>query len=227
MRATRAVFPSTERLRNGAILTTIAHALWVVANPTFAYELSWDGKNYNRNNSQGARGTVTFAEEGVVGLFYDLHSERSPYRHNASFDMQKYLAPMPAHLRVIAQQETMWYLVDEYQGNKIPVVTTAFWSIGNVLTAAETWEEVTKHGAHVVRLETIDEQTAMAELVRNYVFSATQIGAIRSVYLHRINSRNLPLAVKQNEIESFLVNGRAGIDDCMELLASIGIALER
>ncbi len=41
-------FPSRKRLWHGAALATIAHAIFIAADPTLPWELSWDGPNYSR-----------------------------------------------------------------------------------------------------------------------------------------------------------------------------------
>ncbi len=46
-------FPSRERLWRGAALATIAHAIFIAADPALSWELSWDGPNYSRQDSMG------------------------------------------------------------------------------------------------------------------------------------------------------------------------------
>src|SRR4051812_43443274 len=72
--------PTVARLRDGAALRSIVHAVFISRAPDFAHEVSWDGTNYSRQNSAGARGTVTFSSAGVVGAFFDQHSAKSPFR---------------------------------------------------------------------------------------------------------------------------------------------------
>lgn len=43
---------SYEELRQGCILVSIAHAIFVADAPELAHEISWDGFNYNMNNSR-------------------------------------------------------------------------------------------------------------------------------------------------------------------------------
>lgn len=49
-----------QNIRQGCILASIAHAIFVANNLDFAYEHSCDGDHYSTNDGQGCRGTVTF-----------------------------------------------------------------------------------------------------------------------------------------------------------------------
>jgi PIN domain nuclease of toxin-antitoxin system len=69
-------FPQRVQLWRGALLTTIAHAMWVTQYPELAYEVSWDGLFYSRQNTQGTYGTIAFVKNGLVGVFRDDRSPR-------------------------------------------------------------------------------------------------------------------------------------------------------
>ena len=60
---------SYEKIKNGCILSGIAHAIAVAKFPEISYEHSWDGINYNIQNSEGIRGTITFGKKLCVAAF--------------------------------------------------------------------------------------------------------------------------------------------------------------
>lgn len=88
-------FPDRKRPWPGAVLGTIAHSFWVAAHPDLANEQSWDGSNYYVQDSQGARGPVTFAGDDVVAAFRDENSPRSPFRSERHFDLRTYFEGIP------------------------------------------------------------------------------------------------------------------------------------
>ncbi len=62
---------------------------------------------------------------------------------------------MPARLQLIAKQEVLPYLVDEYGGNVQPIIAAAFWSQGGRLTSLEEWQDVVSNRESVL-LDTLD-----------------------------------------------------------------------
>jgi hypothetical protein len=101
------MFPTKYRLWQGAVRVTIAHAVWTAANPDFAYAVSWDGANYNLNNAQGTRGTVTFADDVVVGAFFDSHSSRSPFISKKRSNPLTYFRGAPPSVVTLAETQTL------------------------------------------------------------------------------------------------------------------------
>ncbi|MGG4154302.1 hypothetical protein [Peribacillus muralis] len=55
-----------QNLWNGCILASIAHAIMVTEYPDFFYEHSWDDNNYNVQDGQGTRGTISFKDNFFI-----------------------------------------------------------------------------------------------------------------------------------------------------------------
>lgn len=153
-------FPQCMQLWKGAILGTIAHAIRVTSNPDFSHEQSWDGSNYSVQDSMGSRGTISFAKERIVGVFFDKDSPRNPFRSGQAYDLDSLLAGMPTEHLSIANNEALQYVLQEYGGTAMPIITAAFWSAGDYLTAAEPWSQVFVHGAHLIRIQ-LQEHSAI------------------------------------------------------------------
>lgn len=223
MNATQDAFPRRSQLWQGAILHTIAHAIFVASNPMLAHELSWDGSNYSRQDSQGSRGTVTFGTDCVVGAFFDEHSFRSPYQQSSDYDWHTLFASAPLDLRTLAEKEALQYVLDEYKGNTMPVITAALWSDGDYLTAPEPWQDVLANGAHLIRIETIQIEDAIEEWTREYEFSFSQSNLLSSLFNKKQGSPGSPIFLDGREQDILWENGEEGIDASYELLAAVGI----
>ena len=150
---TPSAYPRTETLRCGVLLSAIVNAVMVAKEPDLARFMSWDGKNYVLNNADGTYGAITFDGDDVVGVFFDSQSSRNPYLSDGSYDIDAYFRGMPSRLRLIAQSQTLRYNRQVYRGQTVPLITAAFWSDGEYLTAAFPWSDVFRNGAHIVRVE--------------------------------------------------------------------------
>jgi hypothetical protein len=194
-------------------------------DPALAYEVSWDGLNYNRQDTMGTYGTVSFYEDSVVGVFFDLHSPRSPFKSKKKYDMQPFVRGMPVELRARAEQETLQYILEEYDGIIQPIITAAFWSKGEHLTASEPWANVVTHGAHLIRIEVMQTERAIREIQTEYEFSDEQLQLVRSVYERKVEVPNSNLLLSEQEREQISSQGMQGLEQCRELFSKIGILL--
>ena len=64
-------FPEQRLVRPGAVLGTIAHAVFVASAPDMEACHGWDGENYCVNNYSGGRGAIAFRGDRFVGVFFD------------------------------------------------------------------------------------------------------------------------------------------------------------
>lgn len=224
--------PLVQDLRTGAILYSIAHAIFTAAHPFLAYEVWWDGMNYVRSDTQGTRGAITFKNDAVVGVFFDHESPRSPYnRRRNSFpfskkesDIDRYFRGIEPHLYSIAQTETVPYQLQEYNCNVTPMITAAFWSSGGYLVGAESWDNIFKNGAFLVKIELLPTHKAMPLIEEDYNFNAKQMDLLTSVFNRRMGTES-PITLTSDELQVLFAEGREGIEASKTLLKSINISL--
>ena len=216
---------SRFKLLNGAILGTIAHAIWVPHHPEMAYEQSWDGPNYNIQNYAGAYGTITFAEKGVVGVFFDVHSQKSPFRAKKSYNLLSFFTGMPDDLLSLAHEEALQYVLQEYEGADRPIITAAFWSEDKDLIGAEPWQNIFNNGAHLVSVQLLETDAAIAEWQSNYELSFAQVDLLRSLFTRKIADPNIPIVLNNQEKYVVVTDGAEGVAESRELFKSIGIIL--
>jgi hypothetical protein len=125
------MYPPEQRVVwPGAVLGAITHAVFLCRCPDLSYEQSWDGGNYNVQDSAGSRGTIAFCQGKFVGAFFYESSNRNPFRCRMQPDASRFLRGMPEELKPLAYNETLQYLVQEFEESKVPIVTSAFWGMG-------------------------------------------------------------------------------------------------
>lgn len=213
-----------DRLWRGVILATIGHALWIAANPQFSYELSWDGINYNRQDSQGTRGTITFASRGVVGVFRDDHSRRIPWQQRTPYTLNSFFAGIPPNLMELAHEETLHYMLDTHNGQVSPVITAAFWSDEQQITAAEPWPSVLEHGGHMITIELMTTEAGIAAWQAQYRWNDAETRLFASLFTRCMRMEE-PVAVTSEEWRFITSDGTQGVEDTHLLLEGLGFIL--
>lgn len=218
-------FPTKAQLWKGAILGSIAHAIWLVQHPDFSNEQSWDGINYSVQDTQGTRGTITFSGEDIVGVFRDENSSRNPLPSEKGYDLDHYFVGIPPKLLSLAQDEALQYVLENYGGRIVPVITSAFWSEAIHLTARESWHEVFKHGAHVLRIQVLETEDAIREWKDNYEMDSSKTLILRSLFERKLKNPKDEIILSQKEMSVLTEDGVQGLDESQELFSSIGIIM--
>jgi hypothetical protein len=130
---------------------------------------------------------VTFFKDGCVGALYDVHSN-----HTWGWltrNQEAFFARMPAEHRVIAEQITLQYLLQEREGTILPLVTAAFWNQGEELMAAVPWQEMIDNGGHILRIQLLDTEPALAEWAEDYQMTVDQLAFVRRVFRRRFEAK--------------------------------------
>ena len=228
MAAAPSAFPDRATLWRGAVLGTIAHAIWVAGGASLAVLQQWDGFNYSLNDVSGARGTVTFTLERVVAAFRDEHSlsrAAPPLRGTGRYAAEYYFAGAPEAAVALAREEALQYLFDTYRGVDQPVVTAAFWSEGATLRAIEPWPAVVEHGAHLLRIQLLAPDEAVSAWEEEYELSTAHVALLRTLYERRMATPDGIVAMTSQECQALAAAGEDGIEESRALLAAVGITL--
>ncbi|WKA52687.1 hypothetical protein QWY22_09065 [Planococcus liqunii] len=137
---------SYEELWQGCMLMSITHAIFVADAPDLAHEISWDGFNYNMNNSQGSRGTITFHPDFFVAGF------RNDELSSDSWSAKDSLSQAPEKVIRFAEQETLQYLLDDVDGETLPSITTAIWEDKNQVFSSHSFDEMLVKGGELLEI---------------------------------------------------------------------------
>jgi hypothetical protein len=220
----RSEFNATDLLK-GCWLATIAHAIFLLKHVELANEQSWDGTNYNIQNTQGSLGTVSFAKEGVVGAFFDLHSPRNPLTSKIAYDLNARLAEMPPDLRNVAEREALQYLIQDFKGVDVPLITVIFWEEDGKLVSTEPWSAVLGNGAHLIETQLQPVAEAIDTFRSHYDFSQTQIELLQSLFARKVAAGDAPLVLMAEDKAALSKEGSEGIEESRVLLEGIAIEL--
>ncbi|MFJ7915641.1 MULTISPECIES: hypothetical protein [unclassified Lysinibacillus] len=209
-----------EHLWGGCILASIAHAIMVAHYPELSNEHSWDDINYNVQDSSGARGTITFNPNYVVGTFRNEFSERE------YIDALDYFNGAPKEVNQLAVNETLQYLLDELNGDTVPVITTAFWE-GDVGTYSnDSFEDFIENGGFLIESQTKDIETAINEWKEYYDMSDSQINLLYSIFERKISNPSGEIILKDSEIKMIQSDDEEGLNESRISFAELGIKWE-
>lgn len=219
-------YPKVSILYRGVILHSIVNATVTAQDPEFTRFLSWDGQNYVLNSGTGRLGAVTFDRGLVVGVFFDANSRHSPRNGDEEYDIKRFLQGMPKHHHSLAEAQTLKYNRQDYRGALAPLVTAAFWNEGENLTAAFPWAEVFQNGAHLIRVELMEDiRSAMGEWKESYEMSQEQVSFSLSLFERKIVNPSHAVVLSRSEVARLqsVSSSVEALDDCRQAFAAMGI----
>lgn len=130
----------------GLYLSSIDHAVGVAEYPELAYEQSWEGNNYNLQDDEGTRGTLTFYGSGVVAAFRNENTDR----YQNVVEATSYFQHASAEVLKVVEEETLQYLIDDIKGEDRPFIATAFWIESDLFHSPDHFEELIENGGFLL-----------------------------------------------------------------------------
>ena len=207
-----------NQIWKGSILTSIAHAIMVAHYPELSNEHSWDGINYIVQDNAGARGTITFRGKYCTAAFrYDLSERVNSTRYGEFFK------GAPRELIEMAESETLQYLLDEVEGEAIPVITTAFWGEDDELFSIDSFEELLENGGHLLKVQSMDYDSALSALIEYYDMSQIQLDLLQSIYARKIKKPEKTIVLSKKEIDMIGVGDISELSESTESFKEINI----
>lgn len=208
------------RLYENCVYSSIAHAVFVLKEPFFSYEQSWDGMNYSFNYGS-ARGTVSFdLSNGILAgaARDDTSARRNLYPQFKAVDLLK---NAPENIKCLAEKEAFEYLYDEVNGSTQPTATAAFWSVGGEIVIDEDIDEFRKNGGEYLFVISVSHDELREYWQEQYELNAEEIAAVDLIY-ERYNNHK---TIKQKDVP--LINKKcAGYNECVESLGELGIVIK-
>ena len=188
-----------------------------------SHEHSWDGNNYSVQDSQGSRGTISFQNDLLVGVFFHLPSARGSTP--AEMMPERVLLGCGKAIEVLARKEALLYLLEEFQGKSIPQLTTAFWGGGKTecLLSKDAWPAVYKKGAFLVSKECLPTEEALPLWANEYEFTEAQVSLVTNLFERRMTTKP-PFKLRSSEdksLKSYCV-GVNGWEAASQSLTEIG-----
>lgn len=212
-----------DELWNGCILASVAHAIMVAHYPSIANENSWDGINYSVQDSQGARGTITFYKDFCVGAFRNEYSSRLTTKFK---DANEYFQGAPQEVVQSANSEALQYLLDDIQEQIVPVITTAFWGNNRELWTIDSSKEFFENGGFLIERQLMSFDTAISEWIEDYEMSEQQVDLLKSIYSRKISNSKDKIILSAKEISMIGVFDEEGLIASKESFREMGIGWE-
>ena len=233
---------SMDDLWKGSMLASIAHAIFIVRCPEDAYNLSWDGINYNMDDDN-TRGTISFADGYCVGVLRDIEAE-----YLIDFKPAiEYLQNAPEKIIDLAEKEALQYKLYEIEGKAQPLITAAFWGDADGLFTNDDFDyniddfdynigvDLLQYGAMVrgCMEGIVDTELAIEALAHEYEFSDEEVELLKSIYERKIANPNDPIILTKEEIAMIGTGGDGekvnseGMKECAASFKEIGVYFEK
>jgi len=221
-------FPTTAVVRPGAILGTIVNSIMVAQLPELEYLRSWDGVNYNVNDGEGTFGTITFGKTCLVAAFFDVHSKKSPYRSATAYEISSFFEGMLDDHHKLLEGETLQFLLQNYQGKLVPLVTASFWDDGERLTGALPWDELLANGAEIVAVELMENKdAALSVWEEQYDMSLEQVQLAQALFQRTMTMKQAQTELEDAEFRLLrsMAHSEEAIAACRRSFSTIGIVV--
>lgn len=224
---TQTVLPTCltkAHLMKGALLGSIAHAIASFRFPNLIGMHSWDGECYCVNDLQGAIGCVVFSRVGVVGLFYDTHSDRNDLgAAPETLDLaHPLLLDMPEAMNDIARRASR-YILNSVDGRTAVCVTAALWG-QDTLHSADDWDTCLFNGASLLRTQLMPLNDAQPMWEAEFRMTADESRLLSLLATRRI-AATCPIVLTQEEgtLLDTILRDREHAGLTLSGLAAVGI----
>ncbi len=137
-----------------------------------------------------------------------------------------YFNGAPKEVNQFAINETLQYLLDEIDGDTVPVITTAFWE-GDVGTYSnDSFEDFIENGGFLIENQAKDIETAINEWKEYYDMSDSQINLLHSIFERKISNPSGEIILMDSEIKMIQSDDEEGLNESRISFAELGIKLE-
>lgn len=214
-----------EQLWQGCILASIAHAIMVAYYPELSNEHSWDGINYNIQDSEGVRGTITFNSEYCIGAFRNENSDRIKKINNAK-QAKEYFVGAPKEVVNLAENEAFQYLLENVEGEIVPIITTAFWGVGENIFTIDSLKEMNNNGVFLLERQLMDLDRSIESWTEYYDMSSQQCDLLKKIFKKRINQKVGDITLSRDDIQQIGTSDIDGLEESRISFKEIGLIWE-
>ena len=218
------IITNTELTQDGimmnCIVSSIAHAIGVAKYPMISNEQSWDGISYSVQNSGGQRGTITFYQNIYVASFRNDLSER--IRNNKA--PMLYFSGASEIVRSTAENETLQYLLEEINGEIVPVITTAFWG-DEKMYSNDNFIDIMQNGGELLYKQIFSKENIFDIWIEEYDMTWNEKKLFERIVEEKIKSKNAIIHLKETEY-NILAYTEEGLQESKNSFSEIGIIFD-
>lgn len=227
------------QLYDNCVYSSIAHAIFVLKEPFFSAEQSWDCMNYSFLYGS-TRGTISFDLSGKIlagAARDDTSRRRSRYPQFKAIEL---FANASENVKRLAEKETLEYLYDEVNSSTQPTATIAFWSVGGEIVIDEDIEEFKANGGEYLFIISVGHDELRDYWQEQYDLSVEELSAVDLIY-ERFKARkeirldevpvikhkraNAP-AKRLGLFKKLKKENPNGYEECLTSLGELGIVIE-
>jgi hypothetical protein len=214
-----------EQLWRGCLVASIAHAIMVAHYPELSNEHSWDGMNYSIQDGEGTRATITFHPEFCVSAFRDDSSDRIKAINNVK-QAKEYFKGAPQEIVSVGETETLQYLLENVGGKVVPIITTAFWGIGQRLVATDSFEEMYQNGGFLLERQVMEFNKSIESWGEYYDMSSKQCELLKTIFNRKINGGEEEILLSKDDIQLIGTDDTEGLEESRISFKEMGIMWE-
>jgi len=176
-------------------------------------------------NGAGTRGTITFHDEVIVAAFRNEQSDRL-ISSDLTQTVQKNLHNTPSIVHEVAMSETLQYLLDEVDGQTIPLITTLFYGMNDDFISTDNIEDLFEHGAEIIQTQLLGFTDEAIKRWQDYhEMSQEQSDLVLSLFHRKFQKTETEIRLTQEEANLIGLENADGIVECRESLEELGIIL--
>lgn len=213
-----------DKLRQGCLLASIAHAVMVGKYPELSNEHSWDGISYSTQDSGGCRGTITFFEDKVVAVFqdysqidYDNYTEELIYKNFEGADEL---------IIDIAQKEALQYVLEYVNGKVMPYISTAFWGDKGQIWSNSNYENLMKKSGNIIEKHLLSLNEGLGAWQEYYDMSQEQRNLVELLFNKKTLIGNKDMVLTKDEEKKLVDFFGEDIYECEESLNELSIYIK-
>ena len=121
----------------------------------------------------------------------------------------------------------MQYLLDEVNGNVVPLITTAFWGNEKETFSNDTFEKIHNNGGFLIDRQLLNIEDAFNSWKEYYDMTEQQYKLLRSIYKRKIENNDKLLLMSKDEILMIGTDDEEGLKESEISFNEIGIEWEK
>lgn len=212
---------SQKKLWEGCMLATISHAVMVGEYPELSSEHSWDGINYNIQDLAGCKGTITFFNDSFVGVFQSAsHINIENYSLE---NVSELLKDADEDIVRIAKEEALQYVLEDVNGDVIPVISAVFWGIDNQIYGSFSYDEIMEKGGYILKNQLKSYEESMASWIEYYEMNDEQIALTKKLFDKKLAAGESEIILTGEERRILTELYEDNVEECIESLKEIDI----
>lgn len=203
----------------GSMIATIVHGVMVAHYPELDYEHSWDGINYNIQNGNGVRGTITFHPQYFVAAFRNENLD-----HPNRKEVLEYLQGAKEEIKTLAESETFQYLLDEIDGEIKPVVTTVLWGETELLSLDKE-SEIKEKTEEIFDIQTKTPKECFAYWKEYYEMNEEQMELVKQIFEEKKKNPSKRIILTEEQKRMVGTKDEEGLEQSRISFSEINIVL--